>query len=449
MPGTMVTATQLSGQPPQARACGSPQVAAGGARPGTLRGVLHVLRRALAIAAAQWPALLTWFLLGWGLRFVAIRAAATVGAYEPVLGLLVLPLAVLARLASYVAMFLAVRDSLPAYSRVRAEGGLYADGRSPGEERGIIDVASTVILPFFTFYAAWHLLRDDVVAYTFLTLGRIDWLAPGDHPGPFELGGGPAFLAAIGVAYCGRLALKHFRGSLPTWCGAVGAYLEAVWVFLAVSSIADLIPSIPQWLETRRVIVAARDWRDQVLEQVEPLRVLWHALEGPIAWLTSDFVYLLMVPAGWLTIAGVVYGRALADPPQVQHRIYVAAEQRWRRLPGVVRHRAAEVGEDFRSRWRPIANSVRLIMRAGAVPMAVFVLAYTVVDIAGDWLFMAISAALGPHPLPWWLAVEEPIGFAVDLMLEPLLICLVAAAYDFCIERVGHRALRLESDVLR
>lgn len=410
--------------------------------------MLDVFRRAGAIAGARWPALLTWFLLGWGLRFLAIRAAATLGAEEPLLGALVFPLAVLARLASYVAMFLAVRESLPAYTTIRATGSVLADGRAPGEERSATDVAAAVILPFFTFYAAWQLLRDDVATYSLLTLQRIDFFAEGDAKGPFEFGGGWAFLTVIGVAYLGRLAIRHFS-TLPRWFGVLGAYLEAVWILLAVYSLSDLLPSLPRWIESRRVVVAAQEWRDRLFEQVEPLRVVWDVVATPVGWVFTDFIDLLVVPVGWLMIAGVVYGRALADPPKVENRLYAAAERRWQRVPSVVRQRAAEVGEDLRARWRPLLNSMRLIMRAGAVPMAVFVLAYTVVDVGREWLFMGISEVIGPHPLPWWQAFQEPIGFVVDLTIEPLLICLVAAAYDFCLERVGSATeSTLQDDVI-
>ena len=74
-------------------------------------------------------------------------------------------------------------------------------------------------------------------------------------------------------------------------------------------------------------------------------------------------------------------------------------------MPGPIRNRAAEITADFRGRWRPLVNALRLIMRAGVQPMAVFVLAYTALEAASGWLFIAVKHLIGPQPIgkdfPW------------------------------------------------
>ena len=61
---------------------------------------------------AHWPAIMAWFLAGTLANWAMIQLAAWVGAYSALGGALLLPLAILARLVSYVAMFLVVRDGM-------------------------------------------------------------------------------------------------------------------------------------------------------------------------------------------------------------------------------------------------------------------------------------------------------------------------------------------------
>jgi hypothetical protein len=58
------------------------------------------------LLAAHWPALIAWFFAGILGRCLAVEGARFVGAYTAIGGFLLLPLASLARLISFVAMFL-------------------------------------------------------------------------------------------------------------------------------------------------------------------------------------------------------------------------------------------------------------------------------------------------------------------------------------------------------
>lgn len=59
----------------------------------------------------------------------------------------------LARLASYVGMFLVLRHAIPALSAL------------PPRSLRRIDVFSTVIVPFFAIYLAWQMFREDWLAF--------------------------------------------------------------------------------------------------------------------------------------------------------------------------------------------------------------------------------------------------------------------------------------------
>ena len=115
-------------------------------------GIVGMLTTTVRTLAHSWPALLAWFLAGWTARLLILRFAGWVGNDLPLLGQLILPLAVIARLASYVAMFLVLRDALPNAGQ--------SDAAAPRESflRRWGTAISAAILPFFVIYAAWGMV---------------------------------------------------------------------------------------------------------------------------------------------------------------------------------------------------------------------------------------------------------------------------------------------------
>ena len=79
--------------------------------------MLSIITRTARLAGAHWPALVAWFLAGWLARYLLIELAAVVGASALLGGLLIMPLAILARLISFVAMFLVLRPGMPHLQR--------------------------------------------------------------------------------------------------------------------------------------------------------------------------------------------------------------------------------------------------------------------------------------------------------------------------------------------
>ena len=116
------------------------------------------------ILAANWPALLAWYLAGQVVRASIIALAAPIGPESPLGALLLVPIAVLARLVSYIGMFLVLRRSLPGYRALAGEGGLrFTSARETIGE--FLRVLLVSIGPFFTLYALIGLLADDLSAY--------------------------------------------------------------------------------------------------------------------------------------------------------------------------------------------------------------------------------------------------------------------------------------------
>lgn len=397
------------------------------------RGTFSVVIGALRLAAARWPLLLAFYTAGWLARYLLIELAASLGSHSPLLGVLVMPLAVLARLGSFIAMFLVLRDSMPAFSELEARGETDADLGTAGGARPkrVSDVFLVSILPFFAFYAAYQFLHDDQIEYQSSALSKINFFV-GKHTGDdlaIRVGWLP--IAIIVVAFVGRFLLKRYSARLPRWTPVVTVYLEALWVYLLVFFVSDYYQVAADWVNSRAVFAWIADIRSALTGALAPVGWIWSAIE----YLIGTAGGLLVLPVAWLTIAGVMYGRALAASA-VQSRLLARATRRYSRLPQRVR----DVGDDVTGRIRPITNSLVLIWRAGVVPMGSYVLAFTILEASSTWLFRGAVLALGAHDLEsWWMVADRVVGFMIDAVVSVLEISLIAAAYDFCLRKLEQR----------
>ena len=406
--------------------------------------MLSILGQTLRLAAARWPVLLAWYLAGWLGRYLAIELAATLGATNALLGLLVMPLAILARLASFIGMFLVLRDSMPAFSDLKRSGLDDVDRTQPRGARAaqVYDIFLVSIVPFFAFYAAWKFLGEDTVAYAISSLAKIDVFDEDYTPGGrvLDVQVNWASITAIIVAFAARYLIKRYQAKLPKWTPIVSVYLEAVWVYLTVFLISTYFAQFDAWVANRAAMHWMADLRGSVGDVFAPIGVAWDA----IAWGIGEAGALVLLPVAWLALAGIVYGRALTAGPlglRVPTNRYAdRVRTRYARVPKAVSRRFMDVGAGFVGRWKPLANALTLVWRAGVVPMGIFVLAYTVIEASGAWLGFGATRLIGAHDLEsWWMNVDGALIFGLDVLLEPLRICLIAAGYDYCLRRLSER----------
>jgi hypothetical protein len=404
--------------------------------------VFAILTQTVRLVVARWPVLLAWYLAGWLARYLVIELASTFGAYSALAGLLVLPVATLARLASYIGMFLALRDAMPSFSDLKRQGVDDIDRTTEGAKGPgrVYDIFLVSILPFFAFYAAWKFLGDDLGQYAQQSLAKIDFFTRDDTSGTVvDLAPDALTISVIVIAFAGRFLIKRYQASLPRWTAIVSVYLEAVWVYLTVFFIATYSGLVSDWVSSRAAVGWVDDFRAGISSLFVPVGWIWDGIE----WAIAEAGGVLLLPVAWLAIAGVVYGRALAVQPvtyRPRNRYYETARSRVTALPKGVVRRAADVGNDFLGRWRPLANAFVLMWRAGVVPLGLFVLAYTVVETATSWAFMGVIQVVGPHNLgTWWMNLDGIYSFGIDAIIEPLRICLIAAGYDFCLRKLEER----------
>jgi len=395
--------------------------------------VLSVLARAGRLLAAHWPALLAWILGGTLVHFLVLKLAAFVGAGSAVGGILLLPLAALALLIAYVAMFLVLRDGMPG---LRALAPLPDDR---GERRAaFLDGVLGGILPFVAFYAAWGFIREDVIAYTndafewqfIRSLNAVVEGSDYDTSGTIsDLGINPLTIGLLVIAFAGRWALKRFGARAPKLLGLVAVYLEALWVYLAAYLVTDLLSLVTDWVQSRQGIIWLEDLRSGLTGWLSPLGFLWDGVE----LLLGEAGGIILLPVAWLTIAGVIYGQAVkASAPRLSGARIDRVRARYGTLPARLRRRIRDYSDSLVvGRFRPIGAAVALMWRAGPVLIGGYILLFTVVEFAEQWLLVGASRALGPHEYEtFWVPMSVALVMTVTIVAEPVRVAVIAATYD-------------------
>lgn len=378
------------------------------------------------LLAVTWPALLAWYLAGSLVRASVLALAAPIGPENALAALLLLPLAVLARLISYIGMFLSLRRGLRNV-RPGAEPATFREAA-----REFLGVLISSIGPFFTLYAVIGLLQEDFSAYAAAAFrqaglghGR-DFLNPGD---------GPLVLAVVVIAFAGRVALKVLAPRLPAWTGVPSIYLEATWVFVALTAIGTLFGPIIEWISSRQVVHWVGDAREFLTGLWEPIRLAFVGID----WAVPVALQLVLLPLAWLLIAGIVLVRSLPAMEEERLGMPRALAARWRaaasRIPPVLRRWGHLVTGGWDETGRPLTFVGRIILRAGPAELAILLGVYGVLSAAGVWLQRAAYFLVGPHDSSFWYTWDPILVLAVSAIVEPVRIALLAVAFDVALGR--------------
>ena len=390
----------------------------------------------------HWPALLAWFLGGMLVRHLLIVLAGLVGGFTATGGLLLLPLAVLARLIGFVGMFLVVRDGLRS---LQALAPLPVDPRE--RRRDFLDALLISVLPFFAIYTAQNELRGDVIEYTERALdvriGQIFAQAvdTGDAESSetvLSLGLNVWTVLIIVLALAGRWAWSRWGSRLPRVLALAALYCEVVWVFFSLLLVSRLLDDATAWVGSRAVTQWLSDLRSWASTQLVPLDWLLSAVQ----WLWTDGGRVLVEPLAWLLVAGVVYGQAIAaEQVRVENRILARARSTVGRVPSAVRQRAARLTSGIQERVEPFRHALSLIWHAGPILIGGYIFFYAVARSLDPLLQLGIVHVLGPHDIAFWSATSVLLALVPQVLAEPVRIALVAGAYDTMLARPRERAV--------
>jgi hypothetical protein len=403
--------------------------------------VLAILTTTGRVLWRHWPAMMAWYLAGILVHYVITEVAGYIGAYSATLGFLVLPIGILARLISLVAMFLVLRDGLRNLQEVAPLP------ESPAERRRtFLSALLAGILPFFAVYWAQGLLGEDVRSYSMRALEvrtGIIWTAGANGEGPvssddtvLNLPLSVWTVAIIVLAFAGRWAWSKWSSRLAAWLSPVAVYFEVVWVFFSVMVLGDIFDTIKAWVDTRAAMAFLETVREQVLDAVAPLRWMWEA----VGWVLAEAGPVILAPLAWLTIAGVVFGQAIvAEKLRVESQLISRFRQHAEAIPNPLVRRLKDLGEELGARFRPIGRALLLMWRAGPLLVASYALLYVVVKALESYLAFGITRLIGPHDYIFWAIATPVVSFIPLLLIEPLRIAVISGAYDATLGRLRRR----------
>lgn len=385
--------------------------------------------------------MLAWYLAGIAVHYAIIQVAGVVGAHSATVGFLILPIAILARLISYVAMFLVLRDGLVELNAIAPLPDAPAERR-----KTFLTALLSGILPFLAIYWGQGLLGKDVVAYTARSLRErsdIVWttaLTPGemlddtDSVANLPLSVWTALI--IVLAFAARWAWTKWQQRIPGWVSPIAVYLEVVWVFFSVMVIGDLTDSIKGWVDSRVAMAWLEQIRESVLSAVAPLQWVWDG----IIWLIGEAGPILLAPLAWLTVGGVVYGQAIvAEKLRVENELIETIRERAAVVPNPIRRRLKDLGDELGSRFLPIGRALLLMWRAGPVLIASYALLHVVVKTLETYAQFGITRLIGPHEMLVWSILLPLVSLVPMLLIEPLRVCVIAGAYDVTLGRLRVR----------
>lgn len=414
--------------------------------------------RPFALWWRYFPQLVAIYLLGWLGRKGAIELAAYVGWDKNVWACLIMPFAGLARLGSYVAMFLVLRPAIPVLDAL------------PRRSARNVDVFANVIVPFFAIYLAWKLFAEDWLDFETAALNyRIDAAVvnavaggPSTELHPDQLPVSTVTWVIIATALVSRYALSRFKDSLPRWVIAIRVYVDALWVFLSLSWAATqgatFILDPMGWIGERRIVVWANGVRAELFSYFAPLEVLWNA---SVAVLKTAFGGAT-IPLLWLAVAGIIYGVTMPDWRGAARRVvgdradrvFERAEASRKRFTErgwrveSVGSRVSKWARDRAGNYSYILDSARLILHGGVLAITLYIFGYlglAWLDMAGAFyrpevglghLFRFVAWLIGPQPITFWDGFSDTIALVSHMIVEPLRVCLIASTVAYCLEQV-------------
>lgn len=375
--------------------------------------MVQALRTFGRVLVRHWPALIAWYLGGAVLHRLLVQLAGFVGGHTTLGGLLLLPLAVAATLVAYVAMYLTVRPSLPHVARSTASGIREFGGAILGS-----------ILPFFAFYSAWGMLNADLTEFAniasaiAISNAGFDFDQIGDRGGLVSVGVLPVGVLAIALA--ARLLLSKYADRLPLWTSALAAYAEVLWTFMLFTLVGQWWADVQEWLAGSVGMSWLQGIGDWFGMNIAPVAVLW---EG-ILWLIGVLAAVLLVPAAWLAVAGVIYGTTFDSAPSAVHRRLAA-----------LRGTAATLSRTLLQRFESLWAAVAVIWRGGPVLFGALVLVYALWVLAERFGTRGVLQLIGGHETWFWSAFLPLVTVGIAAIAEPLRVAIVATAYDAIIER--------------
>jgi hypothetical protein len=413
-----------------------------------------------------WPQLSLLVLIGILLNDQLLLLSAHIGFVDRSLGFAALTLVVLTKLVVTVLGFILLRPALPAVAAARAlstgtavpitgpEDAAAAAVQAPvppaapTRRQRLTSLATTLtiaLVPFFAYYAAWGLLNDTIREYSILGLDLAPFGGDGDL---LDAIGGHWLVVSVVVTWILRRLFKTLRDrtGAPVWKLLI-VLCETNWVFIGLFVLSQWKDEAIGWVASG----TAWEWFNRIWQAVlTPISTAFAAAE-PVERALPDattvatglFFYALL-PLIWLVLAALIYGHDLGgDPGWMRHRRLERIGSRYAALPKFIRDFIGHFIGGYRSRYLPVANSIRLVVHAELALLLIYVVGWRAIGWGADWLWMGATHVIGPHPINLAQLFVDGLSLLLGnlsdttsgILVEPLRICLVAAVLEIAFAR--------------
>lgn len=254
-------------------------------------------------------------------------------------------------------------------------------------------------------------------------------------------------LAVAAGTWIVRAVCERFHNRTGSRVLAVAtAVFEANWMLFAVAFVGTVIGQITGWLTGRVFWHVIGGAVTGVLHRLDGLltalalpqvSAAWHWFAGYLPDLKDG----LVLPILWLTITAVVYGEEVTRDGKLveDSRRLNRVAGTWQRLPGRTRYFSELFSREWRDKYVPFVNGLKLVLRGGAVLYLLFCLMYVLLKVATDWAWIGATQLIGAHDWAWWWPRLPVLDFVRDGVYEMLRICLLAAAFDLALRRIAAR----------
>jgi hypothetical protein len=377
----------------------------------------------------HWPALLFWFFAQRVAYDLLLQVSIRLAEASILLSYAAIAMLIVTQLVGVIAMLLVLRPSLPTQGVVRAP--------ESQSQSSWLNVLAVALLPFFAYYASWGLLdgikRDFMLSY-------LSGVSFENRESLADILGVHGLWIALLIAWAVRAVAK--RRAAATGHGAwaiIATVCEAYWVFVGVSAVAKGISMAKDWWQARVVYATVAQWWENPFLGLVSLAPLKRMLDP--AWdFLSTAASAVVMPLIWLAITAIVYGldlrrrQRLGDidvHARVLARQYKGLHVVWRKL-------ADKASAGWTSKGVPVANSLRLVLRAGLPALLTLCLCWQLLATVDAWTWRVVTRWIGARQWQEWQVLAQPLLVVVNgplslrpaLLTELLRIVLLAATFD-------------------
>lgn len=321
---------------------------------------------------------------------------------------------------------------------------------SDARDTGPVHLLTITLVPFLGMYAAFGFVQDYASSLVKLSTVRQGF---GDLLASINPMQSQVVLAwTVGILLGGWLFTKladpwQERSRYPLVVGMLQILVQATLALVVLLVAFRIVESISLWLNDR----VYQAWLDQAAAWLKAtvhldlpafLAAAWQFWSGTL-WpvLFSGFTRPLL----WLAMAGLVFGTKVLNLADLWRLGEPAAGATTRRERMLARLRAdteqargirllALKGQSFflgglDETVIPAWQSLRLVLRAGWPFLGAYLIAFTLVDLAGSQLNRAILALVGGHPIAFWLRLLPLLDLVQLVVVMGVTWVMLAVAY--------------------